>query len=77
KEYHMQIKRETILIYKVQTGWIARFEDPEILKMFGTFDIPTPFTETAEPAMVMKYLQKRNPSSIVRFLNNGEKALCE
>jgi hypothetical protein len=73
----MQINRETILIYKVQTGWIARFEDPEILKLFGTCDIPTPFTETADPDMVMKYLEKRNPNCIVRLLNNGEKALCE
>lgn len=59
-----------ILIYKSENCWIARFEDPEILKTFRTTDIPTPFTETAEPEMVIKHLQKRNPGCVVKLLND-------
>jgi predicted Co/Zn/Cd cation transporter (cation efflux family) len=66
----MEMKPQTILIYKTKTGWIARFEDPTILALFGTFDIPMPFTDKAEPERVLDEIRKRNPGCIVKLLEN-------
>ena len=65
----MKKKRETIFIYKTEKGWIARFEDPNVFKLFGTLDLPTPFTETADSEAVVRHLEGRNPECIVKLLN--------
>jgi hypothetical protein len=64
----MEIKRETIFIYKTVKGWIARFEDQKVLELFGTIDIPTAFSETADPKWVIRELENLNPGCIVKLL---------
>ena len=44
---------KTIKLIKNKQGWLARFEnDTEIMALFGTDTIPTPYTENALPMMV-------------------------
>ena len=57
-----------IKLINSKTGWLARFEnDQEIISLFGTDTIPTPFTENASPMMVKAEIEKRNPGYNVIF----------
>jgi len=59
-------------MYKVklinsQQGWLARFEDPKVIELFGTDTLPTAYTEQASPMMVLEGIQKKNPDYKVMF----------
>ena len=59
---------KTIKLINSRTGWLARFEnDQEIIGLFGTDTIPTPFTEQASPMMVKREIEVRNPGYNVVF----------
>ena len=57
-----------IKLINSKQGWLARFEnDQEIIALFGTDTIPTPYTENASPMMVKSEIEKRNPNHVVVF----------
>ena len=57
-----------IKLINSKQGWIARFEnDPDIMALFGTDTIPTPYTEKASPMMVKTEIMARNPGYNVIF----------
>ena len=57
-----------IKLINSRTGWLARFEnDQEIMGLFGTDTIPTPFTEQVSPMMVKREIEVRNPGYNVVF----------
>ena len=57
-----------IKLINSKSGWLARFEnDAEIMALFGTDTIPTPFTEQASPMMVKREIEVRNPGYNVIF----------
>ena len=59
---------KTIKLINSRTGWLARFEnDQEIIRLFGTDTIPTPYTENASPIMVKTEIMARNPGYNVVF----------
>ena len=59
---------KTIKLINSKQGWLARFEnDTEIMALFGTDTIPTPYTEKAMPSMVKAEIEKRNPGYNVVF----------
>lgn len=59
---------QTIELILGNTGWACRFvDDPEILELFGTDVIPTPYTRNAAPLMVKEAIQARNPHAYVTF----------
>ena len=60
--------QKTILIYKNENGWMARFCDDSKIKK----DIPTPFTPSAEAESVIKLLRSRNPGYLVRVAGESE-----
>lgn len=59
---------KTIKLINSKEGWLARFEnDQEIISLFGTDTIPTPYTEKASPMLVKNEIQARNPNHNVIF----------
>ena len=59
---------KTIKLINSKQGWLARFEnDTEIMALFGTDTIPTPYTENASPSMVKNEIMDRNPGYNVVF----------
>ena len=57
-----------IKLINSRTGWLAQFEnDQEIIGLFGTDTIPTPYTENASPSMVKNEIMSRNPGYNVVF----------
>ena len=57
---------KTIELYRGPNCWMARFVgDPEVLRLFGTTDVPTPFTPQAPAASVLAQTQARNPDALV------------
>ena len=64
-----------IELYRNATCWMARFVgDPEILRLFGTTDIPTPYTPQAPAASVLAQTQARNPGMFVCLAQVHEQA---
>lgn len=60
-----------ITLVKAPTGWQAIFTGPhaqEIVALFGTNSIPTPFTADALPEMVRREIQAKNLNVIVEVL---------
>ena len=58
---------ETLILKNTPRGWIATSDDPQVLALFGTYDIPTAFTAAAPPEMVLDEIRRLNPKSIVRL----------
>lgn len=56
---------KTIKLINSKTGWLARYEDVEVIKAFGTDTIPTPFLETCSPVEVKEAIQKINKDYLV------------
>lgn len=57
----MSKNTETITLFKSRGSWIARFSDPEVVRLFGTPDVPTPFTDEADAGTVAETVKGRNP----------------
>ena len=55
-----------IYIWKEDKCWVAEFiDDWEIFDLFGTFILPTPFTEKAPVELVIGELAAKNPECII------------
>jgi hypothetical protein len=52
---------ELIEVYKNGGHWVAKYNNPEIVELFGTDVLPTAFTESASADLVYSELQARNP----------------
>ena len=58
----------TILVTRTSTGFDATFNGPEaanVLRLFGTNTMPTPFTSKAKIQDVMAEIQRLNPGALV------------
>ena len=55
----------TITVKRTSEGWVADMKDAtgsaEILRIFGTYTIPTAFTANAHPGLVVATLERMNP----------------
>jgi hypothetical protein len=58
---------DTIRIYKTETCWAANFqnhsEGQEIIRLFGTAELPLPFTPAASEIAVRASLQQGYPGA--------------
>lgn len=50
-------------------GFVAQFSDPDVKRVMGTDTLPTPFTLSADPLLVLHTIAAENPGSIIRLLN--------
>ena len=46
--------------------WFVKENDPEIVKLFGTNILPTPYTAHMPEGEVIKALKKKNPDATIR-----------
>ena len=58
---------KVIKLIRSKQGWLARFDDKEVLEAFGTDTLPTPFTRSAYPLEVLKTIERLNPGYRVSF----------
>ena len=58
---------KTIKLINSKSGWLARYEDKEVIAAFGTDTIPTPYLETCSPMEVKEAIQKLNKDYLVLF----------
>ena len=58
---------ETLVLSRNHTGWNVDFRDSfeasEIVRLFGTTILPTPFTASASLETVLRNVQAQNPSA--------------
>jgi hypothetical protein len=62
--------RTTIILKRSENCWIAHHEGDradELQELFGTTDIPTAFTEKADPEIVLAEIRRLNPGADVRL----------
>ena len=57
--------KETIELILIGNHWLAKHSDPEVLRLFETDTIPTPFTAYADRDEVLQTIQTLNPGSFV------------
>lgn len=50
-----------IEVMKRETGWVARFSDPQVEALFGTDTLPTAFTGKADAERVVAEVRRLNP----------------
>ena len=63
----------TIRLKLTSTGWIAEFVgDTEIQQLFGTTQIPTPFTRNASAATVLARMKELNPRHTVVIIEEAD-----
>lgn len=65
--------QEAITLSLGKDGWLATFSDPAIVATLGTDTIPCAFTRQAPAAMVLREIQKLNPSAVVTLAPTGER----
>ena len=53
---------KSITLFTSRGLWIARFDDPEVIAVMGTCDIPTPFTAEASAGTVAEEIGRRIPA---------------
>lgn len=53
----------TITLFISRGMWIARFSNPEVVRLLGTCDMPTPFTDAVSAGEVAAEIATRNPFS--------------
>ena len=56
---------KTITLFVSRNLWVARFSDPEVVRLFGTCDIPTPWNASVSAGYVASELGRRNPSATI------------
>jgi len=62
--------KETIKIYRLRSGWTAKFSDPTIKELFGTDTIETPYPYEADRETVLAEITRLNPNSQVTLASN-------
>lgn len=65
--------QERITLTLGKDGWLATFSAPAIVASLGTDTIPCAFTRQAPAAMVLREIQKLNPSAVVTVAPTGER----
>ncbi len=48
-------------LFKNDKGWMVQTDDPQVMDLFGTDTLPTPFTAQATPGRVLAAIQELNP----------------
>jgi hypothetical protein len=48
-------------------GWVARYTDPEIYRLFKTVTLLTTFTANAAPMAVLAEIRRLNPAADVQL----------
>ena len=54
-----------IELYKMNGIWVTRHDDPEIVELFGTNVLPTPFFDSMEGSEVLREITELNPDKTV------------
>jgi hypothetical protein len=53
---------KTITLKLVNDNWVATFDnDAEIFELFGTYELPTPFTNLTSRDVVIDTIRTKNP----------------
>ena len=60
-----QTEDKMLTLYKANGSWMVRTEEKRIFELFGTYDLPTAFTDAADPEMVRAEIQQLNPGKKV------------
>ena len=55
----------SITLFVSRGSWIARFDDPEVIAIMGTCDVPTAFTDQASAGTVAEEIGRRNPGHAI------------
>jgi hypothetical protein len=45
--------------------WLATYDDPQVIELFGTPTVPTPFTPATVASVVLRKIQELNPDAVV------------
>jgi hypothetical protein len=59
------MKINCVMVFKTDQGWIAKFTDPEVKRLFGSDTLPTGFTSGTDKATVHRAIKALNPDSYV------------
>ena len=66
------MKDKRIELFVDDGGWMARFVgDPEVVALFGTDTIPTPFLEGYDPALILDSIERMNPDCAVSIVGGA------
>jgi hypothetical protein len=57
----------TITLYRTESGWVARDNDPAVRRLFGTDTLPTPFPPSVPAETVRNQVARLNPDTVVRL----------
>lgn len=58
--------KRTLQIFKNQTSWLVKDNDPKVKELFGTDTIPTAFTNNTSFLEVQTRLQELNPDVLIK-----------
>jgi hypothetical protein len=70
---------DQITLTNTPRGWIAEFKGPhsqEVIHLFGTNMLPTPFTKEASPKTVRECVQAQNPKVMVTLAEERTDSQC-
>jgi hypothetical protein len=56
---------KNIKLFPKNGAWIARTDDAEVVRLFGTPDLPTAFTTRTDADQVLSAIQHLNPGANV------------
>ena len=60
---------KNIKLFPRNGDWIARTDDTEVIRLFGTTDLPTAFTTRTDADQVLAAIQSLNPSANVSIIS--------
>jgi hypothetical protein len=63
--YLEQTMKPTITLLLIDGCWMAKCSEPQILDIFGTDTIPTPFTSAYPMSAVLANISALNPHAVV------------
>ena len=61
---------KNIKLFAQNGAWIARTDDAEVVRLFGTPDLPTAFTTRTDADQVLAAIQRLNPGANVSIIHN-------
>jgi hypothetical protein len=61
---------KNIKLFPQNGAWIARTDDAEVIRLFGTPDLPTAFTVRTDADQVLAAIQRLNPGANVSIIPN-------
>jgi hypothetical protein len=60
---------KNIKLFPQNGAWIARTDDAEVVRLFGTPDLPTAFTAQTDACQVLAAIQRLNPGAHVSIIS--------